>query len=168
MCNFLWIFALLVALVLVSPALAAPNVKCVAHGAGLAGGSPHSNISFTLHVYEDASTFNYNGYASNFSLWLNTPTNTILDPSLYDLPPTINDNGDGTYLVTYSVQVYGTFYLNVQFNGVEIPQSPFRSEFTGPLHPCGEGDCFGHGICHTNGSCICDLGYTNSCSIGTH
>ena len=40
--------------------------------------------------------------------------------------PKIQDNGDGTYVVTYTPADVGTYTVGVKFGGQSVPSSPFR------------------------------------------
>jgi len=66
---------------------------------------------------------------------------------------TRQDFGNGTYLINYWVIGNGLVYLHVYCpGGVEIYQSPFLINITGP--PCNPPDCNGHGACIA-GQCQC-------------
>jgi len=48
------------------------------------------------------------------------------DPQGQFVRPKIQDNGDGTYVVTYTPDDVGTYNVAVKFGGKAVPNAPFK------------------------------------------
>jgi len=48
------------------------------------------------------------------------------DPQANYVRPKIQDNGDGTYVVTYTPADIGTYTVGVKFGGQSVPSAPFH------------------------------------------
>ena len=52
------------------------------------------------------------------------------DPEGNYVRPTIVDNGDGTFTVTYTPEDIGNYQVKVKYGGKEVPKSPFKVKAT--------------------------------------
>ena len=50
----------------------------------------------------------------------------LQDPQGQFVRPNIKDNGDGTYVVTYTPEDVGPYNVSVKFGGQPVPNAPFR------------------------------------------
>lgn len=140
------------------------KLKTAARGYGLAGGQANTTLSFNLHLFDDSNTSNYTGYTNNITVWVSKGGDYVLDSSLFSFPTSIEDKSGGTYNISYGLLVVGKFHLHIAVNAVEIAHSPFHVSLTAN-NSC-DSECGGHGICHVEGYCVCQDGFTaNNCSI---
>ena len=58
----------------------------------------------------------------------------IQDPQGNYVTPIIRDNGDGTYLVTYTPEDIGVYTVRIRFGGQDVPGSPVYVQ----AHPTGD------------------------------
>ena len=49
----------------------------------------------------------------------------LQDPTGSYVRPTVEDNGDGTYTVTYTPEDVGRYSISVKFGGEQVPGAPF-------------------------------------------
>nr|XP_061814514.1 filamin-B-like isoform X1 [Nerophis lumbriciformis] len=92
--------------------------KVKAHGPGLEGGLVGQQAEFTIDT-KGAGT-------GGLGLTVEGPTEAKIECS---------DNGDGTCSVSYLPTEPGEYLVNIQFEEVHIPGSPFRADIHMPLDP---------------------------------
>ena len=114
------VVALAVAVGTPSPALAKTKIVAnaslsYAEGPGLHGGQQHAEAGFTIHaVAADGTSLSTGG--DPFVVAISQPEPT---------PAKIKDNQDGTYTVTYTPAVPGTYLVAVTLGGDPIRDAPF-------------------------------------------
>lgn len=89
-----------------------------AHGPGLTGGFVGNQAEFTIDT-KGAGT-------GGLGLTVEGPTEAKIECS---------DNGDGTCSVSYLPTEPGEYLVNIQFEEVHIPGSPFRADIHMPFDP---------------------------------
>ncbi|XP_051932355.1 filamin-B isoform X3 [Hippocampus zosterae] len=92
--------------------------KVKAHGPGLTGGFVGNQAEFTIDT-KGAGT-------GGLGLTVEGPTEAKIECS---------DNGDGTCSVSYLPTEPGEYLVNIQFEEVHIPGSPFRADIHMPFDP---------------------------------
>ncbi|XP_037107046.1 filamin-B isoform X2 [Syngnathus acus] len=92
--------------------------KVKAHGPGLKGGFVGNHAEFTIDT-KGAGT-------GGLGLTVEGPTEAKIECS---------DNGDGTCSVSYLPTEPGEYLVNIQFEEVHIPGSPFRADIHWPFDP---------------------------------
>ncbi|XP_077428421.1 filamin B a isoform X1 [Vanacampus margaritifer] len=92
--------------------------KVKAHGPGLKGGFVGNQAEFTIDT-KGAGT-------GGLGLTVEGPTEAKIECS---------DNGDGTCSVSYLPTEPGEYLVNIQFEEVHIPGSPFRADIQMPFDP---------------------------------
>ncbi|XP_019734990.1 filamin B a isoform X4 [Hippocampus comes] len=92
--------------------------KVKAHGPGLTGGFVGNQAEFTIDT-KGAGT-------GGLGLTVEGPTEAKIECS---------DNGDGTCSVSYLPTEPGEYLVNIQFEEVHIPGSPFRADIRMPFDP---------------------------------
>lgn len=99
--------------------------KCLAAGAGIAGGTACSASTFTI-VTKDSDGRKISTGGSQIKVKISPGVGV----GGVDLEGMVKDQGDGTYAVTYAVPKRGNYMVHVECNGKPIMGSPFPVFFS--------------------------------------
>lgn len=108
--------------------------RCLAQGSGLVVSIAGVRANFTVSIRDSFDNAKRNAGQETISVVYKGPAPGATAVAAASTGVTASYAGDGSYFVSYSLQVKGLYSIQVQVNGVDVYSSPF-SMYTYPAEP---------------------------------